>query len=367
MGGVLGVKGDAAEAQTKSGLFSNSRNCASSFGTVEADKSNESVTVSVGEGVSAGICNSATANEIIRNITEIQETFTSLAAKLDSMEALVKNHQSNGGSDQKLKKVSTVHMATQTEHTDQFTFAEVAARKVPTFNGNTAEHDGLSADQSKKQEKQEKTKSNIDLNKNGSNNVKKATDDVKNTTVADDDNPIPKTSSSSSSTHIPEPDLPTVFFIHDSVMKNIDPKRLGHSYGCKVLSEKAYTVEHIEKAVASLVEKTTKPPEAIVIHCGLNDTKKKSHDIASKDMSRCITNIQSMFPNIKIMISKIAPTHEKKLEVTRNAFNAMISAEFYDKKGISFVRYVTISFSGSRGAGSESCDPFFCKVKRVAL
>ena len=124
------------------------------------------------------------------------------------------------------------------------------------------------------------------------------------------------------------------FIIHDSTLNGINPKRLGHSYGLYVFKENAYVIDDIEKAVDNLSEKVKKSPDAVLLHVGINDIKKKDAMSASKAIINSAHNISRKHPDTKIIISTIAPTRDKQTESNRRIFNSSILSESYNNDNI---------------------------------
>ena len=133
-------------------------------------------------------------------------------------------------------------------------------------------------------------------------------------------------------------DLPKTVIVHDSVLSGIETDRLGLSYGLEVKASRAYRVEEMEKVLDSTPPNEPQP-EAILIHCGINNLKEKDATTTAKSMLATVQNIQKKHPNSKIVLSKIAPTRDPKLEVKRNLFNAQITAELFESKSITTVSH----------------------------
>ena len=349
MGGILGAFYVVVKALIGSRSKSESGKSILGAGvsrcSTASEKNSTTSFIKAGEGETGEGCGrEGTVDQLLQGIVHLREVVATLSSKIDCIEHSIRS----GCNDKNIQLPQVSDIATQTEIMDIRTYADIVRYGTSKEKKENIKQPAQQTTQKliphKKQEKQEKQKSNINSNTdNKANDVKKAaggkkSHDVK---ITDDDkstNKIPKPPRR----NINNDDLPVTFFIHDSTMSNVDPDRLGLSYGSHIHSKRAYTTEYIEFAVDSLTANTSKPPDAIVIHCGINDIKKKSPHSASTNMIKCITNIKHKHPNSKMIISNIAPTHDSKLEIKRHAFNAILSTELYGKKGIIVISHENI-------------------------
>ena len=300
----------------------------------------------------AQVIGDATSDQILQDLVQLKTTFAMLLTKVASLEDLVRNVHGNNGKDWQKKKVSDV--ATQTDKVNMFTSADIATRKQPTNHQSKTDKSNQTVPLNKIQNKEEKRNQQTNIDKKA-NDAKKF-DDVKKSTTARNTNgsnakevpnfftsPNRKVSNQhKKSNNKDSAEFPTTFLIHDSTMNNIDQSRLGLSYGSNVMKRKAYTVDAIESAVDSLAQKAETSPDAIIIHCGLNDLRNKNTIRASKDIVQSIKNIKHKHPHTNIIISKIIPTYDKKIEADRTFFNDVLTAELFGRPGIVFASHENI-------------------------
>jgi hypothetical protein len=136
--------------------------------------------------------------------------------------------------------------------------------------------------------------------------------------------------------------LPKVFILHDSQLKHVNSKRLGMSYAFYSMKTKAPTISDLDKAYKEASCKCTGTPDAIVIHCGINDLKDHSGlspKEASDNFSKSVENITKNHPSARVIISRIPPSKNKDLEAKRELFNAHVFSSLQSKNNITFVSY----------------------------
>ena len=128
-------------------------------------------------------------------------------------------------------------------------------------------------------------------------------------------------------------------------MSGVDAERLGHSYGFRATSRKAFKFEDLTSSVLSTTS-STEEPDAILVHCGINDIKKASPHEMSESFVKKIKDLSTKSPQTKI-VSKIAPMKNAELEVKRKLFNAFNSSKLFDSKNISLVDHENLFTSKS--------------------
>jgi len=143
--------------------------------------------------------------------------------------------------------------------------------------------------------------------------------------------------------HAEENDLPRVAILADSVLKGVQPKRLGRGYGVAVSVRSAYSSDEIPEKLQAAVEESSKPLEGIVIHCGVNDIKKKDAKSASTSFVNMIRMVRKKVPNAKIVVSKIAPVKNAELSMKRELFNATVASDLYGMENVSFVTHSNLN------------------------
>ena len=129
-------------------------------------------------------------------------------------------------------------------------------------------------------------------------------------------------------------DLPVALLVHDSILNGIQESRLGRSYGMKIFKHKAHTVEEIDDAVKSTCARMSRPPDAILIHCGINDLKTRGTETTCHSLLKKARKISHDYPGTKVVISKIAATRDQKLQIKRDLYNAILTAELQAESDI---------------------------------
>lgn len=84
---------------------------------------------------------------------------------------------------------------------------------------------------------------------------------------------------------------------------------------------------------------SSKTADAILIHVGYNDIKTTDTTIASKNLCQAIQNFSKDNPRIRLIISKITPVADAKLDTMKDLFNAVMMVELQDLKTVSFVSH----------------------------
>ena len=263
-------------------------------------------------------------NKNLQQLSDIfSEKFTELSQKIVELENTIKKNE-------KSPKVKVVEASTQTDNT-LYSFADALKKGL------------TKTPQKPSQNESDKRKEN--LNKVEKKNQVNETNNVDTTQQRGVNKKahVIKASASerkaeNSKARAPKYDLPRTVIVHDSVMSGIEEDRLGLSYGIEIKSSRAYRIEQIEKALDSATANEPQP-EAILIHCGINNLQEKDATTAAKSMLASVQNIKKKHPRSKIVLSKIAPTRDPNLEVKRNLFNALITAELFDSKLITTVSH----------------------------
>lgn len=137
-------------------------------------------------------------------------------------------------------------------------------------------------------------------------------------------------------------DFPRILCVNDSIMKKVNAKRLGKTYGFQADQKKAYTIKDVELIVKKACDSTNLPYDALAIHVGVNDLQKRAPTLCAKDMTECIRNIKKDHPNLKIAISKIAPTSDPALNVKGDLYNALLVSELSEEKKVTFIHHLNL-------------------------
>ena len=140
-------------------------------------------------------------------------------------------------------------------------------------------------------------------------------------------------------------DLPKVWAIHDSVLKKIDRRRLGHGYGFDLHMSKAYT---IKEAKAELLKQCDYDPDTILLHVGVNDLQRDSAENCSTATLDLVDVACELYPKSKVVISHVAPTSMPDLQTKCNLFNALNASKLLKKRNVSFVSHANLKTDTSR-------------------
>ena len=138
-------------------------------------------------------------------------------------------------------------------------------------------------------------------------------------------------------------DYPTVLFLTDSIMKGVESKRLGKAYDFQNHMTRCYTSEEIIPTLQKETDKLKVKVDAVVIHVGINDLKKKSPNEASSDFVRNIKQVKEKLPNTRLMISKVAPVRDEEKNANRELFNALTKSSLRGAPDILFVDHENVN------------------------
>lgn len=128
--------------------------------------------------------------------------------------------------------------------------------------------------------------------------------------------------------------LPSVLIIHDSVLRDLDPERLGRRVGAKITKKQANT---LSECVTVIQEMKCPTPEAIVISSGVNDLKSKRGEEACNQLKTFVNEANKKYPSTHVVINKLAPTKFDDIEARREVYNALNFDTFREKRNTSFV------------------------------
>ena len=128
-------------------------------------------------------------------------------------------------------------------------------------------------------------------------------------------------------------DIPNVLFIHDSIFKYVDQSRLNKGYGVNAKKRLAYKIEDIKKVIDEECSESHKF-EAVFVHSGINNLRNEDPKTAATKMTKVINEISLAHPNVKIIVSRTAPTSIPDMENKRGIFNSMLVSNLYGKKNV---------------------------------
>lgn len=131
--------------------------------------------------------------------------------------------------------------------------------------------------------------------------------------------------------------LPKVLILSDSVITKVNANRLGNSYGFHAEKQKASTMKDVLPALGRDSTKSPKDLDAVVIHCGVNDIKNTSPAECSKKLAKTVRTIREKRPGLKIVVSKIVPVADPRMNYNGELLNALLVSELNNEENVSFV------------------------------
>nr|KAG5713692.1 hypothetical protein BaRGS_024740 [Batillaria attramentaria] len=136
---------------------------------------------------------------------------------------------------------------------------------------------------------------------------------------------------------------PRVLTLHDSILRALDPERLGDSYGLQMEKQNASKVEDCASKSGG------QTPEAIVIHTGINNLKTETAEKASEKFVSVVQDLASKHPDAKIVVSKLdRATEPTDLQAKRELYNAMVFSALHQKERVSFINHDTLSSKAAK-------------------
>ena len=139
-------------------------------------------------------------------------------------------------------------------------------------------------------------------------------------------------------------------------MKGVQSKRLGKAYDFQNHMSRCYVSEDIVSSVEKEAEKLEKI-EAIVVHVGVNDLKRKSPEEASLDFVQNIKKIREKHPESEIIISKIAPLSDEEKNNNRELYNAFAKSALRGTSKVSFVDHENLNPQPRQHLASDGIHP----------
>eukprot|EP00745_Piridium_sociabile_P001792 TRINITY_DN11087_c0_g1_i1.p1 TRINITY_DN11087_c0_g1~~TRINITY_DN11087_c0_g1_i1.p1 ORF type:complete len:744 (+),score=146.97 TRINITY_DN11087_c0_g1_i1:98-2329(+) len=201
---------------------------------------------------------------------------------------------------------------------------ETAARKQKDNN----------RDSTKKKIQKDQTRSNV--GKDTSTNALVSNEDKQEDSNSNtNDETMLSSSVEEEETHGDHNNLPYVLILHDSVLNDVDARRLGNSYGLSVKKKIMHKLEDEE----NMLEKTKATPDAILLHCGINNLKNETAKSASLKMTQIVQNIRKDMGETDIVVSQAIPSGDDELEAKRKLYNALVFSELYTDGKVSFLDY----------------------------
>ena len=133
-------------------------------------------------------------------------------------------------------------------------------------------------------------------------------------------------------------DKPKLLCIHDSMLKRVDPQRLGNSYGLSVARAPAYYVDKVESATKEQVQKLGEP-EAILIHSGINNLKSEDPKQAAMNLVKAVKSIRSNTSKAKIIVSCVTTCNYTDLDHKKAIFNSVVTSELFNEDRIQVLQH----------------------------
>ena len=93
--------------------------------------------------------------------------------------------------------------------------------------------------------------------------------------------------------------------------------------------------EDVDKSLESVA----RPVNAIIVHCRINDIRRKDPKSASKSLVKSLRGIMKDHFKIKVIISKLPPVKNPNLQVKQDLFYALVFSELMEETDVSFVAY----------------------------
>lgn len=131
-----------------------------------------------------------------------------------------------------------------------------------------------------------------------------------------------------------------VVILHDSILNGVQPGKLGLSYGFEAVKCKAPSINELESGLQSA--SLSNNPNAVLIHCGINNLRTQDPRSAAKQFVQTVKKISSSKPAMKIVISKLPTISDVKMRNKKEIFNALVFSELVEEKNISFVNHYNL-------------------------
>ena len=135
--------------------------------------------------------------------------------------------------------------------------------------------------------------------------------------------------------------LPTCWSIHDSILNDVNPDQLGNSYLFQATDMTANRLEKIAPVLRKMQSdlRLEEDPEAIMIHCGINNLRTAQTHIVLEDIKSTILQIQEDFPKTKILWSEMSHTSIRSLNIKIKLLNAQLAAEYENKENVVIIHH----------------------------
>jgi hypothetical protein len=127
-------------------------------------------------------------------------------------------------------------------------------------------------------------------------------------------------------------DVPSVVFLTDSIMKDVDVARLGRSYGLQIEKRKTSTIGDISRCVGD------ECPDVYILHTGINDIKTAQPENTSEALIQTVKELLEV-KNSNVVISQITPTNINEIKGKVAVHNALVYASLCSEKRVSFVSH----------------------------
>lgn len=129
--------------------------------------------------------------------------------------------------------------------------------------------------------------------------------------------------------------FPRVLFLHDSILSKTDLASLGKNFGFVSARSTLYHIDDYDNTFDHL----SQPPDAVVVHVGVNDVKGKDGVECGKRLARMVRRVALRFPSSHVFVSQTAPVRNPTLDARREVLNATAREELAEMASVSFIKH----------------------------
>ena len=289
---------------------------------------------------------SDTAN-IKDQLAKINKTLSSLTQNQTAqVNSVFTSKETQTGAENELRQQTN----TQTQHAtyadavkDGLTSKITPTAKVPDSNKNQKPQKGNGKSGEKQEHDKRRKQEGRHFNHDVIDNSVKVSNTRRNTKFSQTEVNI-STKKHADHQHA-DPDLPTVWAFHDSVLKKINSQRLGDAYGFDLTMTKTYTIGEAKKELTKDFHET---PDAIILHVGINDLQKDTAENCSTALVDLVKTTCETFKKSKVVVSRVAPTNMPQLKAKADLFNAYNASKLLTNKRVSFISHENIKIDSQR-------------------
>ena len=133
---------------------------------------------------------------------------------------------------------------------------------------------------------------------------------------------------------------PHVILLHDSTGSRLHAGRLSRAVGGRVKKMKSPTI----KDIPSPQELAKEKPEVIVIQTGINDIRSQDPHTVQKNIGKQIEGIHTVLPDSYVVISKLALTKNRDINIKVDLYNALLASKFSGHPKVSLVNHNRLTY-----------------------